>query len=144
VYQVMRKGELAAYGTTLELKSEFGSALQFTILVASEDVEKTNAPIQKYCGDCIDWVKVDSGEAGNITVKIKKGLEEEGVDGQVLADFVAWLENKEASKVSEYGFSNSSLEEVFLKVTEAEEVDKEALTLRVCQISRRRSWTVLG
>jgi hypothetical protein len=121
----MRKGELAAYGTPLELKSEFGSALQFTILVEREDVEKTNASILKYFDDCIVWVKVDSGEAGNITVKIEKikqQLEEdEGVDVQTLADFVAWLENKEVSKVSEYGFSNSSLEEVFLKVTEAEE-----------------------
>jgi hypothetical protein len=125
----MRKGALAAYGTPLELKSEFGSALQFTILVEPEDVEKTNAEIQKYFGDCINWVKVDSGEAGNITVKIlkiKQELEEdEGVDVKVLPDFVAWLENKEVSKVSEYGFSNSSLEEVFLKVTEGEEEVKK-------------------
>jgi ABC-type multidrug transport system fused ATPase/permease subunit len=123
----MRKGELAAYGTPLELKSEFGSALQFTILVERQDVEKTNASILKYFDDCIQWVKVDSGEAGNITVKIeriKQQLEEdEGVDVQVLADFVAWLENKEVSKVSEYGFSNSSLEEVFLKVTDSKEED---------------------
>jgi ABC-type multidrug transport system fused ATPase/permease subunit len=124
----MRKGELAAYGSPLELKSEFGSALQFTILVEREDVETTNASILKYFDDCINWIKVDSGEAGNITVKIEKikqqQEEDEGVDVQVLADFVAWLENKEVSKVSEYGFSNSSLEEVFLKVTEAEEEDK--------------------
>jgi hypothetical protein len=123
----MRKGELAAYGTPLELKSEFGSALQFTILVEREDVEKTSAFILKYFEDCIHWVKVDSGEAGNITVKIEKikqELEEdEGVDVQALADFVAWLENKEVSKVSEYGFSNSSLEEVFLKVTDSKEED---------------------
>jgi ABC-type multidrug transport system fused ATPase/permease subunit len=125
----MRKGVLGAYGTPLELKSEFGSALQFTCLVEPEDVEKTNASIQKYFGDCIKWVKVDPGEAGNITVKIvkiKQQLEdEEGVDVQVLAGFVAWLENKEESLVSEYGFSNSSLEEVFLKVTEEEEEDKQ-------------------
>jgi hypothetical protein len=67
VYQAMRKGELAAYGTPFELKSEFGSALQFTTLVASEDVVKANASIHKYFGDCINWVKVDSGE-----VKIEK------------------------------------------------------------------------
>jgi hypothetical protein len=98
----MRKGVLATYGTPLELKSEFGSALQFTILVEPEDVETTNASILKYFDDCINWVKVDSGEAGNVTVKIermKQQLEEDGgVDIQVLADFVAWLENKEVCR----------------------------------------------
>jgi hypothetical protein len=122
----MRKGVLGAYGTPLELKSKFGSALQFTCLVEPEEVEKTNASILKYFRRL-----VDPGEAGSISVKIlkiKHELEDdEGVDVEVLAGFVAWLESKEVSKVTEYGFSNSSLEEVFPKVTEEDEEGKQAI-----------------
>jgi len=40
----------------------------------------------------------------------------DGVHANTLSDFVAWLDGDE-SPVKEYGFSNSSLEEVFLAVT---------------------------
>jgi hypothetical protein len=47
---------------------------------------------------------------------IKKEQDKEGVTVEALTDFVTWLESDE-SGVSRYGFSNSSLEEIFLAVT---------------------------
>jgi len=70
----------------------------------------------------MDWVKIEAGDAGNITVtisKIRQKAGEQGVAVDRLTSFVAWLETAK-SNVAEWGFSNSSLEEVFLKVTEGD------------------------
>jgi hypothetical protein len=124
----MRKGSLAAHGTPLELKAEYGSALQFTLFVESQRVREAEKEIIRHFKDFQESTEVVAGEAGNITVKISKIRqtdEDEGVDVHVLTDFVAWLENKDVSGVTEYGFSNSSLEEVFLKVTQAEDEEQK-------------------
>ena len=124
---IVRKGELAAFGSPLELKSEFGSALQFSILVDRSVVDATKQTILKKFSGCEKWVTVDAGDAGNITVniqKIRQENDEDGVDVTLLSDFVAWLESDE-SQVDEYGFSNSSLEEVFLKVTDEGDANEQ-------------------
>ena len=119
----MRKGNLAAYGTPLELKSQYGSALQFTMLVSPEDVIHTQTSIIRHFQHYQKFTSMQAGDAGNITLKISSVASEDraGVDVQTLTDFVEWIENKELSGVTEYGFSNSSLEEVFLAVTDAED-----------------------
>jgi ABC-type multidrug transport system ATPase subunit len=116
---ILRKGEIAAVGSPLSLKAEHGSALQFSLLVETSDVTKTDAMIRSYFRDDMDWVDIDAGAAGNVNVHIHKVRPDTGGDGvsvELLSGFVAWLEGDE-SPVTEYGFSNSSLEEVFLKVT---------------------------
>jgi ABC-type multidrug transport system ATPase subunit len=127
---IMRKGELAAFGSPLQLKTEHGSALQFSLLVPKEAVNETNDLILKYFADAAEWVVVDPGEAGNVVVnvqKISRNDGDEGVGVDLLSGFVTWLEGDD-SAVTEYGFSNSSLEEVFLKVTgEGKEHEANAL-----------------
>ena len=116
---ILRKGELAAFGSPLSLKSDHGSALQFSLLVDKVTVVDAHSRILEFFKDSSDWVHVDAGEAGNIAVNIDKicsGAESGGVPVEILSDFVAWLES-DKSPVKEYGFSNSSLEEVFMKVT---------------------------
>lgn len=120
---IMRKGELAAWGSPLELKSEHGSALQFSVMVDKAEVSNTGVKIRSQFGNSMKWVKIDAGEAGNIKViiqKIQQNEREDGVDVVTLTNFVAWMEDAEKSGVTEYGFSNSSLEEVFLKITEGD------------------------
>jgi ABC-type multidrug transport system ATPase subunit len=127
---VMRKGELAAWGSPLQLKTEHGSALQFSVLVDKAIASTTAASIRRHFASTMQWVKLDVGEAGNITVniiKIRQSDREQGVSVDVLTSFVAWLEDP-ASGVLEYGFSNSSLEEVFLKVTEGDVDDTQNAT----------------
>ena len=120
---IMRKGELAAWGSPLELKSEHGSALQFSVIVDKSKVSNTEVNIRSHFGSLMKWVKIDAGEAGNIKVTIQKIQQierDDGIDVVTLTNFVAWLEDSEKSSVTEYGFSNSSLEEVFLKITEGD------------------------
>lgn len=120
---IIRKGELAAIGSPLQLKTEHGTALQFSILVGDKDrIGETETFIGNFFAKELakDFVSVQVSLAGNIIVKILKLQQEdeetEGVPVSSLSEFVSWLDSED-SPVSEYGFSNSSLEEVFLKVT---------------------------
>ncbi len=120
---IMKKGELVALGSPLELKSAHGSALQFSVLVNKENTNSTKEAITRMFQDNLEYVTVTSGDAGNITVKIDAIQSEdvhvqeiEGVKVSSLSEFVGWLEN-DGSNVCEYGFSNSSLEEVFIAIT---------------------------
>lgn len=119
---IMRKGELAAFGTPLELKSDYGSALQFSILVESAKVQETENKILQIFGDDRSAIAVESGDAGNITVKIEqiRSNTSTGVEVSTLTSFVKWLDS-DISNVQEYGFSNSSLEEVFIGITKDDE-----------------------
>ena len=124
---IMRKGELAAWGSPLELKTEHGSALQFSLMVEKANVARTERTIRSHFEDVLQWIKIDAGEAGNITVnilKIQQSSGERGVGAATLSNFVGWLDAEE-SGVTEYGFSNSSLEEVFLKITEGDVEDSQ-------------------
>jgi hypothetical protein len=120
---VMRQGNLAAYGTPLELKSQYGSALQFSLLVDPSQALRAEMEIKDHFKNFAQFTTINVGDAGNITLKISSIQTEDkaGVDVQVLTDFVEWLESTEVSGVTEYGFSNSSLEEVFLAVTQAQD-----------------------
>jgi ABC-type multidrug transport system ATPase subunit len=122
---IIRKGELAALGSPLELKTKHGTALQFSLLVEKADVASAEDYIRNFFSESMDWVEVQPSDAGNVVVKIKTLKERasddpEGVAVDKLSAFVSWLDGDE-SPVTEYGFSNSSLEEVFLQVTEGDE-----------------------
>mmetsp|Transcript_9216 Transcript_9216/g.26324 ORF Transcript_9216/g.26324 Transcript_9216/m.26324 type:complete len:1722 (+) Transcript_9216:124-5289(+) len=143
---IMKKGDLAAFGSPLELKTQHGSALQFTLLVEREDVEATSAHLQEFFADAGNNVSIAAPPTGNIIVNIHKidngedgddddketdtnantNAEESngGISVNRLSEFVAWLDG-DKSLVQEYGFSNSSLEEIFLKVTGEETLVNE-------------------
>lgn len=119
---IMKKGELVALGSPLELKTQHGTALQFSVLVEKSEIQRTVSQIREHFKTANEWIDLKFSDAGNITVTIKKIQEKDsrdGIDVSLLTSFVRWLES-DASNVSEYGFSNSSLEEVFLKLTHEE------------------------
>jgi ABC-type multidrug transport system ATPase subunit len=121
---IMKDGLVAARGTSLELKSQYGSALQFNILTETNSLSAVTESVRNMFSGSIDFVKTSSDGSGNVTVNIlavrQEGVSSEGVDLTKLIEFVTWLENGGDSTVLEYGFSNSSLEEVFLKVTDSQ------------------------
>jgi ABC-type multidrug transport system ATPase subunit len=121
---IMKDGLVAARGTSLELKSRYGSALQFNVRTETDSLSSVTKSIQNIFSGSSNFVKTSSDGSGNITVNIlavrQAGSSGEGVDLTKLIEFVTWLENGGDSTVLEYGFSNSSLEEVFLRVTDSQ------------------------
>ena len=102
---IMRKGTLAALGTPLELKTEHGSAFQFSILVDEQYMRRTEEKIKDIFNIQSKYVSISSFvDTGNIAVKVKT------LDGLL-------GHNELTEFVTEYGFSNSSLEEVFITIT---------------------------
>eukprot|EP00553_Chaetoceros_curvisetus_P007611 CAMPEP_0204632918 /NCGR_PEP_ID=MMETSP0717-20131115/25970_1 /ASSEMBLY_ACC=CAM_ASM_000666 /TAXON_ID=230516 /ORGANISM="Chaetoceros curvisetus" /LENGTH=91 /DNA_ID=CAMNT_0051650901 /DNA_START=51 /DNA_END=323 /DNA_ORIENTATION=+ len=90
---------MVALGSPLELKSEHGSAIQFSILVDKSDKASTEASIIRMFQGSLEYVKVTSGDAGNITVridKVKSSDDLSGVEVSSLADFVSWLESDDS------------------------------------------------
>ena len=124
---IMRKGNVAASGSPLKLKSEFGSSLQFTMLVDVDQVDRVADAIRKQFRADEEWISVDAAESGNVAVSISSvqhdDISRNGVSVNTLVDFVSFMDNDSA--IQEYGFSNASLEEVFLKVTEEDEEENE-------------------
>lgn len=124
---IMKDGKLAALGSPLELKSNHGSVIQFNVLVDKDEVDETQRMINRIFSEHLDVIEVGNGDAGNITVRVENiktqlteasnNGKEKGVDVKVLTRFVEWLES-ENNSVREYGFSNSSLEEVFINITQ--------------------------
>ena len=104
----------------MELKAGYGSAIQFSVLVEKQDVAMIEESIRKMFADYIQFVSITGSDAGSLMIKIEKIQNDLDGDREVipvstLTNFVAWLESDE-SRVREYGFSNSSLEEVFINI----------------------------
>eukprot|EP00339_Tiarina_fusa_P012759 CAMPEP_0117055772 /NCGR_PEP_ID=MMETSP0472-20121206/38691_1 /TAXON_ID=693140 ORGANISM="Tiarina fusus, Strain LIS" /NCGR_SAMPLE_ID=MMETSP0472 /ASSEMBLY_ACC=CAM_ASM_000603 /LENGTH=1686 /DNA_ID=CAMNT_0004771953 /DNA_START=109 /DNA_END=5169 /DNA_ORIENTATION=- len=124
---IIRKGELAAFGSPLQLKTEHGTSLQFSLLADKEAVVETEASVRNFFSNSQEFIDIETSAAGTIVLKILKLKQKEGDEGldvSELAAFAGWLDSEE-STVTEYGFSNSSLEEVFLKVTEGDVEENE-------------------
>ena len=118
---ILNEGDLVAFGTPLELKSKYGSAIQFSLITDKEKVGDVEESIKEKFSDSLMHCIIKPSQSGYITLTIKKIAREdekndEGVPVNVLSEFIRFLE-EDHSPVNEFGISNSSLEEVFLAVT---------------------------
>lgn len=138
---VMHSGEIAAYGTSLDLKKEYGTSILFSLLVDPECVEEATKDISYIFKDApIGTVEISTGDAGNLSVRIKNLQEEEGIaveknefEIKFLLNFVDWLEDGQ-EYLTEWGYSNSSLEEVYLNITGKldEQIGKMTQKQKIC------------
>jgi hypothetical protein len=111
---ILNDGELVASGTPLELKTKYGSTLTFSIQTDTQNVQKTEFKIKEILPIHSKYVTISSSiHTGKITVKIERL--DKAARTHKLSDFVSWLESDE-SNVLDYGFSCSSLEDVFMAV----------------------------
>ena len=120
---ILSHGTLAAFGSPLELKSKYGSSLQFTLICDKNDQQAVEQSVKDIFADSLSFVAFDSSTSGYSTVTVKKVLkyvveseeQGDGVSVPSLLAFIEWLE-QDNSLVREFGISNSSLEDVFLAV----------------------------
>jgi len=115
---IMCNGSLAACGSPLELKTQHGSAIHFQLTIKKENVMNVLGEVKRQFKSCLDWVSIEAGDAGYLSLSYKRVCTEgeDGVPLTLLSNFIGWLESNEAP-ILEWGFSNRSLEEVFLEVT---------------------------
>ena len=107
------------------LDAGYSSAIQFSVLVEKEDVAMTEESIKIVFADYIQFVSITGSDACSLMIKFEKIQNDLDGDREVipvstLTNSVAWLESDE-SRVREYGFSNSSLEEVFINIARDED-----------------------
>ena len=101
--------------------------------------------IKAHFANALMWVDIKTSDSGYVSLNIKKICNNdddggEGVPASNMSDFIGWLEEAD-SPVAEYGFSNSSLEEVFLAVTQQQSFSVANEDLRVersCCCRKRR------
>jgi ABC-type multidrug transport system ATPase subunit len=109
---ILASGALRAVGTPLFLKSRFGAGLQVRVLAHGGAAPRLRRLIATRLPDA----EVVSDDAGNITLGVPRRAM-----GSVVS-FVRALAEEEAGGVKEWGFSNSTLDEVFLRLVEANRV----------------------
>jgi hypothetical protein len=125
---ILSHGTVAAFGSPLELKTMYGSALQFSLICDKGDIESVEESVKNIFGEFFSFVEFKAGSTGYSTLTIKKVCKDHGEEGSyggepgegvpvaALSAFIGWLEDED-SPIKEFGISNSSLEEVFLAVT---------------------------
>ena len=110
---IMCDGKLVASGSPLQLKHEFGSAVQFSVV--TKKTEEVAVHTKSHFASVKEWIALECSD-GYLTLQIQKvtrNSDEEGVEVSLLASYMGWLEDEEF----QFTLSNSSLEEVFLAVT---------------------------
>ena len=110
---ILSQGTLAAFGSPLDLKAKYGSALQISLINDKSDLSVVKEEVDSTFADALTFVDLKMSDSGYTTLTIKRVRKEEGSEGvspESLSCFVGWLEG-EASPVDEFSISNSSLEE---------------------------------
>ena len=104
---IMCNGELAAFGSPLDLKTQHGSALQLSIICEKEDVTAVEDYIKRAFGESLSFVEFESSTSGYCTLTIRKVYKaavgqavydkdggREGVFITDLSSFIGWCEDE--------------------------------------------------
>jgi len=113
---IMASGNLKCIGTSLHLKNQYGGGYRINVVVDEDFATTTKARVS----DLLPGIQVVTENAGNIVFSLPENYEE-----QQLTTMFEYLKNPEAN-VKYWGVSNTTLEDVFLKVTRQDHIDQLA------------------
>ena len=102
----MSKGVFKAIGNSIHLKTKFGTGYRISIVVDKENIDI----VKKTVEEMVPGAKLDDESAGALIYQFP-----ESSTSQVPV-FVQWLEKNKKMMVKNWGISQSTLEEVFLKL----------------------------
>eukprot|EP00926_Amoebophrya_sp_RCC4398_P010200 GSA120T00016294001.1 len=113
---ILSQGRLKCLGTSLALKNKYGSGFRLTF---SLDLTKGSArEVRKFVTERLPGAKVLVSAGTNLTMGVPRSLT------SIMPDFLHAIEelvkDKENSIIIEHGISNSTLEEVFMNITQTE------------------------
>jgi len=104
---IMSTGHLKCAGTSLHLKNKYGGGYRVNVVVDEEHAATTKARVS----DILPGIQVVTENAGNMVFSLPEKYEEEQ-----LTNMFEYLKRAE-NNVKYWGVSNTTLEDVFLKVT---------------------------
>ena len=111
---IMSEGRLITCGSGLFLKNNFGVGYNLTIV--KENAEVSSTQIIEYIRNFVPNMNVVSNVSAEIGMQLPK--EDKGKFKELFEGLDA---NKSRLRIENYGISNSTLEEVFLKVAERDD-----------------------
>jgi hypothetical protein len=102
----MAHGAVRALGNSISLKAKYGAGYRINIIT---DTEKSGA-IKQQVLQRVPNVVVEDESAGALIFQFPN------TSKSTIPDFVDWLETEKANGVKTWGISQTTLEEVFLKI----------------------------
>jgi len=112
---IVSRGNLVCIGNQLELKKRYGKGYKLSINPRLDSTEQAKG----YIMSLFPSATIDTVSAGTLSFYIPTG------DVDISALFREMTENKDKHGIVEWGVSQASLEEVFIKVVETDEMDEQ-------------------
>jgi len=113
---IMADGEIQCIGVSADLKKRYGEGYKLSVQVARG---KDDKPADEFIRKMIPRAVLLNELAGTRNYEVDKH------DVTLEAVFRAMEENKEALNITDWAITNTTLEEVFLKISMAEEQEKQ-------------------
>ena len=105
---IMSFGRFRCIGSSLHLKGRYGDGYRINLVVLPEDVH----PLKQFVSQYLPNSELLSESAGNLTFKISLEHVSE------LSTLCQKIEEKQGPKITDWGISHTTLEDVFLRVTQ--------------------------
>jgi len=104
---IMVSGKLKCIGTALHLKNKFGSGYRIRIVTPVSSVDKTKEFVLSH----LPHGKLEDAAAGSLTFSLPPEFNGE------IPNFFAQVEKEEGNLIHDWGISQTTLEDVFLRLT---------------------------
>ncbi|KAH6568256.1 hypothetical protein BASA50_008934 [Batrachochytrium salamandrivorans] len=103
---IMAKGRLRAINNSIALKTKFGTGYRISVVTNPSDADRVKAIVQRM----VPGTVLEDDSAGALIYQFP------GTSTDSIPEFVQWLEDNHDGLVKSWGISQSTLEEVFLKL----------------------------
>lgn len=103
---IMAHGRLRAIGNSISLKNKFGAGYRISVVCTPENTSKVSEMIQSKMPEAI----LEDASAGAIIYQFPL------INASKIPEFVKFLEENEEGYFNAWGISQTTLEEVFLKI----------------------------
>jgi hypothetical protein len=102
----MSKGIFKANGNSISLKNKFGTGYRISIVADQQHIQEVKDNVERM----VPNVVLEDDSAGALIYQFPAS------STTAIPEFVQWLENVKEKLVKNWGISQSTLEEVFLKL----------------------------
>jgi len=122
---ILSRGQLVKVGTSAELKSSMGQGYKITVLVNNKDIERNIAVVKRRVDEIVPGSKLYAESGCNLLFQLPSSENE-------ITTLLNYLETDPEIKdsIDDMSISNTSLEEIFIKLTNVDDEHLEAARSR--------------